>query len=59
MVLTVALNSKGVGDAEVCIVLSRLKLHHFHDLYNPPLPQEQLPHRGGSFKEQIVSGEGF
>jgi hypothetical protein len=45
-----------MGDTEVCIVLPPLRVNYFHDLYYPPLTQE-LPQRGGSFKEQIFSGE--
>lgn len=43
MTIKAALNSKRAGDVQVCIVLSQLKLNHFHALYNPPLTQEQLP----------------
>lgn len=57
MATKAALNSKRTSDVQVCIVLSQLKLNYFHDLYNPPLTQEQLPQRGGSLKEQIFSEE--
>lgn len=57
MAIKAALNRKRAGDVQVCIVLSQLKLNHFHALYNPPLTQEQLPQRGGSLKEHIFSEE--